>query len=163
MEYCNYCHTDNTVICGFCCASDCQGCVSMCAAVRCTALRERHGWAIRGCLLQLCSLTFDRWLQKFLRSELQPLLLVHIVMWLLRLIEGNVDRAGVWGERSTVPLLCNEWGRKLDCETAALSCESSGECWFLQGMGKKIMFQIVLIRYINYNSEKYRSERLHPC
>lgn len=106
MEYCNYCHTDNTVICGFCCASDCQGCVSMCAAVRCTALRERHGWAIRGCLLQLCSLTCDRWLQKFLRSELQPLLLVHIVMWLLRLIRGKCwqGRCVRWKEHGAFTL-----------------------------------------------------------
>lgn len=62
--------------------------------------------------------------------------------------------------RSITPLCCSEARRKLDYETvlgprAPLDVQLCRE-W-------QIMVQVVLMYYLNYNSEKYWYERPHPC
>lgn len=125
MEYCKYRDTENPVICAFCYAPDSRGCTSVSVVKRFIALGERHGWAMRSYLSELCSFTTGTTdcktlvldIRKVRAATLPPgsCCYVHVTG------DGSTAGGGAQAVRKGIaPGLGNEARRRLDYGTAAL-------------------------------------------
>lgn len=156
MECCKYGDMENTVIHAFFYTPDSQGCMSISVLGRYIAWGERHSWAGKGYLLDRHFFTLVTAVCWSLRlklwgSELQPRFLVCGV---------HVGAAGHLG-----------WGRALYLFVAT----KQGGTWAMKLSGLRALldndlyrewekiFQIANILKLNYSSEKWWSERPHPC
>lgn len=157
-------------MCAFCYASDSRGCTSVSVVKRFIALGERYGWAMKSYLSELCSF-------RTRTTDCRTLVLEILKVRAATLPPGSCCYVHVTGNGCCKEALAEEkrrlWGR---ASYLSFAMKQEGD-WttglLLSGMRApgsidfcrewEITFQIVLICYVNYNSEKYWSERPHPC